>query len=163
MKNDEKLNFFVLTGSKPINQRNLIYVINVNVLVHQLKTRSIFSTRTLSWIISRRCLRQKRKLNPSRPLQVFYSIWDISYTRDNEKKSENVIHRTMLQRVYPKLFFFFQGDRMCQVGQAGCWSASDCGITDDVCKHIFSIDLYLFSFTFNDFKSLVGIQMEGLV
>merc|ERR1711911_482792 len=41
----------------------------------QLKTRSIFSTRTLSWIISRRCLRQKRKLmrlkrklNPSRPL-----------------------------------------------------------------------------------------------
>jgi len=23
------------------------------------------------------------------------------------------------------------GDRMCQVGQAGCWSASDCGITDD--------------------------------
>merc|ERR1712063_23428 len=23
------------------------------------------------------------------------------------------------------------GDRMCQVGQAGCWSASSCGITDD--------------------------------
>merc|ERR1712142_1458022 len=24
------------------------------------------------------------------------------------------------------------GDRMCQVGQAGCWSASACGITSDI-------------------------------
>ena len=78
----------------------------------------------------------------------------------------------MLQHVHSKdqniaesLFCcFFLGDRMCQIGQAGCWSASSCGITDDVCKHVLSIDLYLFllMIIFKDFNPLVW-NIEGRI